>query len=352
MNFWNRVSLLLSLVLISSTLYSATYKEGSLRNFDVQLEELTVEEDAVHPSENGVTPEPVHEYDLILQEIIERNKFIGELDEASFYALPIAVLPKGQTDPSYALVIHKAEIHPEYAEFDAFMVITNPFDNTKVRFKADNVKFSFESGLVGDVALTLMDTRTTKIINDISLTWLPGTYVSWDCNGFKSIGLNATIDLSEKRFKAISLPSFSPTGKVQANFFAEFSDFKNFVVDINLPAFKVVGMDELAFHFQHVVLDFSDFHNADSMVFPTNYPDTYSGEMENLWRGLFVSKAEIYLSPKFNDNQSKPVSFYAEGILLDDYGLTGLIGARNILTKERGVLGAWPLSIDDINIEL
>lgn len=86
MNFWNRVSLLLSLVLISSTLYSATYKEGSLRNFDVQLEELTVEEDAVHPSENGVTPEPVHEYDLILQEIIERNKFIGELDEASFYA--------------------------------------------------------------------------------------------------------------------------------------------------------------------------------------------------------------------------------------------------------------------------
>src|SRR5690606_33830798 len=88
------------------------------------------------------------------------------------------------------------------------------------------------------------------------------------------------------------------------------------------------------------------------MVFPTNYPDTYSGEMENLWRGLFVSKAEIYLSPKFNDNQSKPVSFYAEGILLDDYGLTGLIGARNILTKERGVLGAWPLSIDDINIEL
>ena len=109
-------------------------------------------------------------------------------------------------------------------------------------------------------------------------------------------------------------------------------------------------MDELAFHFQHVVLDFSDFHNANSMVFLRIIQILIPVKWKTSG-GLFVSKAEIYLSPKFNDNQSKPVSFYAEGILLDDYGLTGLIGAQYSDQRAR-VLGAWPLSIDDINIEL
>lgn len=313
---------------------------------------LLSDQNTTSSEEDKGSSEEAQVQDLILDKIIKENKFIEELDATSFYTLPIAILPPGKADPSYALVIDHAEIHPEYAEFSAFMIITNPFDNTKVRFKASNIKFSFEAGLIGEVTLSLMEKRTTKIINDVQLNWLPGTYVSWDCNGFKSLGLNAEVTLSESRYQAVNLPSFAPSGQVKATFFAEFADFKNFLVDISLPAFKMTGMDELAFHFQNVVLDFSDFHNAASFSFPENYPGVYNGDMENLWRGLFVSQAEIFLSEKFNDNQNKPVSFYAQNILLDDYGLTGLLGARNILPKERGVLGEWPFSIDDISVEL
>jgi hypothetical protein len=359
MNFRNRIGIIFILVLISSGLHSANYKEGSLRSFDLPLEQaaplnagLLSDQNISSSEEDNGSSEEAQVQDLILDKIIKQNKFIEELDATSFYTLPIAILAPGKTDASYALVIHHAEIHPEYAEFDAFMIITNPFDNSKVRFKADNIKFSFEAGLVGDVTLSLMDKKTTKIINDVKLNWLPGSYVSWDCNGFKGVGLNAEIELSESRFQAVNLPSFAPAGQVKTTFFADFADFNNFVIDISLPAFKVVGIDELAFQFQSVVLDFSDFKNAASFSFPDNYPGAYSGEMEMLWRGLFISQAEIFLSQKFKDKQNKPVTFYAQNILLDDYGLTGILGSKEPLPKERGVLGEWPFSIDDIKIEL
>lgn len=354
MNFPKRISILLSLLFVISvnSAFALDYEEGSLRFFDLPIEDVAItDEDIIENEESQASDEELL-YDGVFDEVVKAGKFIEELKAASFYTLPIAISPPGQNDPSYALVIHQAEIYSDYAEFSAFMIITNPFDNSKVRFKADGIKFSFETGLIGDVTLELVSSKSTKIINDVKLNWLPGTYVRWDCNGFKSIGINAEVELSEKRFYAVNLPSMAVAGQVKTTFFAEFSDFRNFVVDISLPAFKIKGIDELAFNFKNVVLDFSDIHNAASFTLPANYPGGYSGEMKNLWRGFFVSEAEIFLSQKFNDNQNKPVSFYAEGLLLDDYGLTGLVGARNILPKERGVLGAWPFSIDDISIEM
>ena len=54
-------------------------------------------------------------------------------------------------------------IYPEYAEFSAFMVLSNPFDNTKIRFRADKVKFSFQGGLIDGITLRLIEGRTSRI---------------------------------------------------------------------------------------------------------------------------------------------------------------------------------------------
>ena len=82
-------------------------------------------------------------------------------------------------------------------------------------------------------------------------------------------------------------------------------------------------MDELAFHFQHVVLDFSDFHNADSMVFPTNYPDTYSGERKT--SGGAICSGPKYIFHRSSTTIKANLCPLCRGHSLDDYGLTGLL---------------------------
>ena len=333
------------------------YELGSVREFSFVNENNEINNvspeilaDNEFPDQAGEDP-----LDAIFSQVINENRFVTSIDKALTHSLPIGIKAKGETDPSFALIIDKATIYPEYAEFSAFMVLSNPFDNTKIRFRADKVKFSFKGGLIDGITLRLIEGRTSKLVNDVYLNWLPGSYVSWNCNGLKNIGLNGELELSEKRFQAVNTSTGEVVGKVKYSFFATIDSFKDFVLNLSLPAFKITGIDEVFFSFSNLVLDFSDKSNAPGFKLPGDYPGGFVGPFENLWRGIYVSEAQVFLSPKLKSKKGYIPTVSAKNVFIDDYGFTGDIKSnvgKEVLPFDEGLLGSWPFSIDDVEIKI
>lgn len=338
--------------MIGNTVLADNYQEGAIRYFNNLPESVSVSEkpvigELIDDVDDGGEEE--NHYDAILKKVIDEKRVTSQLDSSTFLSLPVGV--SYGDDLSYMLVIDQASIHTDHAEFSAFMVLTNPLDNSKIRFRASNVAFSFQQGLINGIKLELIEKKKIKIQDDASLYFLGGSYVNWDCNGFKSLCINGELELSPERYVKVDPATGQEKGNVSALFSVVVSDLQNLLVDFSLEPFKIKGFEEAYFGFENVVLDFSDGMNAPGFSLPTNYPGGYSGEMANLWRGFYVKDARVYLSKKFSEKSGQPTSFYAQDLILDQYGLTGTLGANNILSIEKGKLGTWPMSISDFNME-
>ena len=342
------LSLILAVFVSIPSVCAEDYDEGSARYFeDIESPILKQEVLSFETIENQATDVEI-EMDAVLDKVIKENRITSSLKKASFLSLPLGI---SSGSSSYMIVIDRATIYAEYAEFSAFMVLTNPLDGTKIRFRADDVAFSFDSGLLNGVKLELIDSKRSKLMKDTYLNWLPGCFVEWDCNGFKSLGIKANIELSEETYVRVDPNTGKELGQVKAPIFVSASDLQNFFVEFSFPTFKKKGFEEAYFSFTSVVLDFSDTVNAPGFKFPLNYPGGFSGDMRNLWQGFYVKEAEITLAKKFNNKSGQMTYFYARDLLLDDFGLTGQFGVDNLISIENGRLGSWPMSISKLELE-
>ncbi len=354
--------MLLLMILISNTAFANYIESESASNTPtaIEIEKSTSTEDQSDDfvsleNESSNLSELVssdNPYDVIKQKVLSENRMVAKLDSAAFFSLPVGIGAGGDKGDDYAIIIDKASLHPEYAEFSAFMVLTNPMDGKKVRFRADNIRFTFKGGLQSKINLVLIDTLSTKLFKDAKLNWLPQSYVEWDCNGFKQIGLNGEIELSDKAFVKVNPTTFAEIpGKIKNQFFINIADFNNYILETSLPAVKVRGFDEVCFTFDKIALDNSDYANLPGFSFPDKYPGDYTGDKANLWRGLSVKSATVTLSPKFNKKSGASTTFFAENLLIDENGFTGLCGVDNLLTPNEGQLGNWKMAISHLGLE-
>jgi len=333
---------------ITSLSQANNYDEGSVRyfdDFDIVEAESSVEE--ISEIDDDVS---THPFDQVLDKVVKEGKITNKLNKSAFFSLPMGI--SVGDDASYMIVINEATILKDHAIFSAFMVITNPLDGRKLRFAAKDIAFTFTSGLLNGFQLELVEKTPVKIQKDASLWILPGSYVNWDCNGFQSLGINAELELNEKRFKKVNPHTGEELGKVSTRFSISVANFQDIIVEVSLDPFKMVGFDEAYFAFEQLTFDYSDTRNSASFALPNNYPGAFNGEMVNLWRGLYVKEARVYLAEKFKDKNGQTTSMFAKGLLLDDFGLTGQVGVTNLLSLEKGEIGTWAMSIDEFALEL
>jgi len=340
---------LLSIVIIfnSLNLIAEDYQEGNIRFFDNTEDGFVLNSSSSIPSLSKKKDDnPIKDkMNLILKKIINENRIIDKLDPSVFFSLPIGI--SSDKNGSYMIVIDKATIYKDHAIFSAFMIITNPFNGVKLHFRADDIAFTFKNGLLNGLNLKLFEDVDIPLFKDSNMKCRKGSYVEWDCKGFKKLNLAGSIDLSEKKFIKVNPYSGKLSGRVTSDFLVSVSDFQDILLELSFEPFKITGFDEAYFHFTKLTLDFSDTENAPGFKLPSNYPEGFSGEMENLWRGFYIQKAEIFLSNKFENS----TSIYAENLILDNNGLSGVIGATNILSLDKGKLGSWEMSIDNFNLE-
>jgi hypothetical protein len=287
--------------------------------------------------------------------VYQSNRYVETLDSSTFYNLPVGLIGGSQKDPSYAILINKAVIKPEGAYFNAYMSLTNPFDGTKLAFQAENVPFSFKGGLRGDLRLELVTKAKFTICKDVDLFILPGSYVEWDCNGFKMLKIKGSVEFASSTFlPAKEDGQLKKEGSKLKTFIEiDVKDLNDIAFNISIDPFQIKGLNDITFSIKNLALDYSDFMNPSSIKFPANYLTTYSPENKNLWRGIYIGDAKIILGPKFrNKKKEVPSAFEAKDLIIDDNGLTGILSVDSLLAIDEGDLGGWEFSIAKLSVKL
>ncbi len=290
----------------------------------------------------------------VISEIREMKKFVGYLDGESLLSLPVGI-HKTIGNLDYDIGIASIKLKPQYAELEVYMQFTVPQNNRVLTFMGKGIKFSKEGGIVGDATLALVADYAINLQGDRSQIILKsGTEVSFDCNGFLEMALNADVKFSRAIIVPESPEGDTLSGNVTGSFRSTIRNWNDLVVEVSLPPFQLTNLKGVGFTANTAVFDFSDLQNALSMRFPAGYqsPALLAG-LPNLWRGFYLRELTVSLPPQFNKkDQIERTQFYAQDVLIDELGFSGLLKGTDLFTKESGDMNGWAYSLDSLGMDI
>jgi len=168
-----------------------------------------------------------------------------------------------------------------------------------------------------------------------------GTWLTFTNAGIEKITALAELELPrslvlpEKEGKVVA-------GNLSASFKLEFTDWEDWTAEGKLNAFQLAGLGGLSFLPSSIVYDHSQKANPAGIIFPPGY----TGNTSTAFDGLYINKLQVTLPPGFGTfGSSKPVSFSANHLLIDETGINTQLKASNIVSLSTGSLGGWNFSI-------
>ena len=296
------------------------------------------------------------------EKVQKENRFIKYLDENALIDLPVG-LKSDIGALSYVILIDSFIISPKETLLYTSMSFEAP-GMGKIHFRGADIPFSKNGGilssgkmeLVGDYAFSDAGGNSQFVIKGSEQK----TYVEFDCNGFKQMSLHAGLAFSRNLIKPVDQKgTVIPGENVMLDFTTTLSDWNDLLVEASLPPFEVNGLKGYIFDIGQAVLDYSDLQNSAGIIFPDSYsqfsPYLQSGD-PNLWRGVFIKDLTVTLPKQFiskteDGNKYNQVSFSGTNMLLDNMGFSGLIKGSNIIPIEKGKIGNWDFSLDEIKID-
>jgi hypothetical protein len=289
--------------------------------------------------------------------IKDNQRFIDKIDKLTLMELPVGIQRSGSLE--YTILIKRLIITPDSGAFlEAYMSFEIPQSGRKIAFAAKRIPFSFSGGIRGDVRLELMGDQGLAISKDILLNFKGdgGTYVAFDCNGFKSMGIKAEVEFSAN----IIVPE-KPDGTVdtkntvKAAFSTTIFDWNDLLVELTLPPFEVTGLTGVGFQVKHAVFDFSDLNNAPGMTFPNEYRSTYfaNGMDIKLWRGFYLRELTVKLPEEFKSKENNNrLTLDINNLIIDERGVSGSFGVQNLPLFQNMDMDSWAFTIDNFYIKL
>ncbi len=328
----------------------------------------------------------------VMDKIEEGGTWLNKISNEDMVSLPVGV-KHDINEIEYAIGIAKAFIHKDFTELTVFARIRLPQnkengDPIELFFGANNVKLSHDGGIFGDANLVLLGDVQIPFNAGNWLLELKGgfdyktgltqnlTYVTIDCSGVKEMGLSAEVQFSRnlilpvtekgellpetKSVKRLDNSSAQVPNRVTGKFNMVASDWNDMVASITLQPFVLAKHpDKFVFNLSDAVFDFSDLQTP-NIPFPKYYHD--NGLLlpnVNTWRGVYVQSLEVSLPKTFKTTESIAeqgrVSFGATNMIIDNFGVSGLFSAENIIPLDKGRTNdskAWAYSVDYIDIEL
>ena len=293
------------------------------------------------------------EYDSLFNEIMNADKYVEKLDSGAFYNLPLGIMGGGNQDPNYAILVDEVVLYSDKATFSASMVLTNPFDSSRMVFAAREVPFTFKGGIQGTIRLELISEKPVTVCEDIGLEILKGSYVEADCQGFKSLHIKGRFELNEEKYILAGTDGKPKKGKVTSYFESTVQNWNDLTFSISVDPFQLVDYPDFTFQCQDLSVDFSDLKNPSALHFPKGYDSPYPNDMIQLWRGVYIQEARLILSgERFQrKNNPDPLAFGVEDLIIDELGFTGKAFAENLVSLEQGSLAGWNFSIERFELE-
>lgn len=293
----------------------------------------------------------------LLSELDKNGNVSDIIDNTLPTLLPFGV-KKDIAGKKYTIALDSITFTPNGAYLTAYTAVTNPDDETDtlMAFKAADVEFT-PGGFTGDAGLELLADATIDVGEETSLTFKKQTtYVEWDCNGFKELGIDCDVTFS-RNFIVPENPDGSidtSNAKVTTSFFSQIQSWDELLIDVNLPPFQFTKLKGFGFYVSHAVFDFSETSNSPYMNLPNGYMTPSMPEPNSpMWEGFYLDQMQIKLPPEFKSkNSSERITFSADEVLIDELGITGELSAYHLLQLGNGSAGGWAFSLDTISVSL
>jgi len=171
-----------------------------------------------------------------------------------------------------------------------------------------------------------------------------GTYVSWDCNGFRELRLAAQAEFPRSWF--LPLPDDGHS-LVKASFRTTIRRSGDWIAAASMDRCTIAGANGFGLEVRELAYDHSDVRNPEGQTFPAGYV----GEQSTRWKGFYINRAAIILPDELRTfDSSRPLQIAVTNLMIGDGGLTASIRAENVIRFPRGNFGEWGASIDTIAV--
>jgi len=279
---------------------------------------------------------------------------------------------------NYSLAISEFKFTPGQNYMQAYAAVElNDEDitfNGRLYFKSNNFFFNasgpiLSTGNTPDLGFEIL--RPTKlqygtnngdpihlIFNDDSQedSW-GGTSLKLtsECNQPYRFCLKADIDIEMPNswFEPLDYDPNNPT-KVKANSKIEFCDFKNIIIQLDLPKCNIPGTNGMELEVQDLTWDHSLTRNADNFSFPSNYNQEAIPLAIEEFKGFYLKSANILLPEDLSsyENNDRLSIEFNDWIFHKGYGVTGKIEASNIINFPSMNVADLGASIDEFKLEI
>lgn len=300
-----------------------------------------------------------------IETVIEKGTFVEEITPENIKSFPIGIHKTVGNIP-VTLAVNNVVFDESYTEIDVFVKMELP-EQVTLFFGAEKLKFSYEGDFIGNARLALLEDVNFPAFSDnsLSITLKGGndklvskdiSYVNITCSGVEDFGLAVDLIFSEQFLKPVDSNGDIIVGeKLVTSFKTQVADFEDIIVGVNLPAFAVNGLDGYSFACENMVFDFSQIRNDATVSYPTNYAENYIGNTDhNLWKGFYAEKISVTVPACFKEkDNNKKLSFSANHLIIDEFGLSGLFTASGpLLSYEKGTASGWDFSVESFSLEL
>ncbi|MBK7787931.1 MAG: hypothetical protein IPJ54_05030 [Saprospiraceae bacterium] len=275
--------------------------------------------------------------------------------------LPIPLF-KDTANATYKIFLDNIKILPSGAKLDAYFYMKDPNSNQEFVMEAENINWG-AGGVIGDVNLKLLSTVEIRLTNSAMLILNPaigpngGSFVSWDCNGFKGMQIDASIELCPNLvvpLDPVSLAPLADTARYKFDFILYVKSWNDIYFELNgnqAKPFAIKGIEDFKWTISKVAVDFSDSKSPVGInMFPEYSSPFYNnGSFDENWKGLYIGQVSVTMTNSFG-NGGQPITAGGQNIVIDDKGVSGKVFASPIVSLENGNLGGWPFSLDTLSI--
>ncbi|MCU0431441.1 MAG: hypothetical protein MUF42_15865 [Cytophagaceae bacterium] len=286
----------------------------------------------------------------VLQKVKELNNYTERLTLESVKNLPISIT-KNLGGQRYDILIDKARFTTYGAELDAKFVFVLPKTEDTIYFEASGIPLH-EGGLTSDVRLSLLYAPPIQLSDKMSLQFMPdnsGTYVSFNCDGYKGMGISARVIFSESMLVRDLGNGKKGAGTVSASFTTSFEEWNEFTASLTFSSpFQLSCLKGFGFTVYDAVIDLSDLSTPGSVTFPSDY---YVND-RSIWQGIYIREFEVRFPKAFNRrSDARSLSLSGQHILIDALGVSGNFQATGtILPLTEGDMNGWDFSLDSVAV--
>lgn len=284
---------------------------------------------------------------------IEQDHVVEHLG-AAFQQSPCGefLLAPQQGDLRFGIIIYNIDILPDKAVFSAGMAFRDRRNNQLIGFRADQVVFSYSHGLAGDVKLQLIDSLLLRFGNTVTLHFFSGTDQTWaalDCNGLREFSVTGQAVFNSKKLLPVTEKGEAVSGvPLISQFEFRTKKWTDILLEISIPPFQYTGLKDFVFSVDRAVLDLSETANSAAFQMPDIYKNLgFDAFSEAVWEGFYLEKGTVRFPDYFKNDQGEKPAMEFKNLIIDHYGFTGLIRAKNVLSFSSGNLSGWSISIDE-----